>query len=106
MTELEQAIAKMVRDMVQEAVDKLTSPDRLYSAEDLAERYHRSPATIAGWIRAGLFGETINPDSKGRLVTMEGIRMYDAAHKGPAHTPAEEVVPKTKRKPRQSPGKI
>lgn len=102
MTDLEQAIA----NMVQQAVDKLTDPERLYNAKDLAERYDCSPATAAAWIRAGLFGETVNPSKNKRLVTMAGIRKYDAEHTGPAYNGEKTSIQRSRRKKTVNPGKI
>lgn len=102
MTDLEQAIA----NMVQQAVDKLTDPERLYNAKDLAERYDCSPATAAAWIRAGLFGETVNPSKNKRLVTMAGIRKYDAEHTGPAYNGEKTSIQRSRRKKPANPGKI
>lgn len=103
MNDLEQAIA----DMVQQAVDKLTAPDRLYSAEDIAKRYRCSPGTASEWIRAGLFGETVNTGKRNRLVTEEGIRKYDLEHTGPAYSGEKITVPRSrKKKPPVNPGRI
>lgn len=103
MTDLEQAIA----DMVQQAVDKLTAPDRLYSAEDIAERYHCSIKTASTWMRAGLFGETVNPAKGKRLVTVAGIQKYDLEHTGPAHSRKKISVPRgRKKKTPVNPGRI
>lgn len=103
MTDLEQAIA----DMVQQAVDKLTAPDQLYSTEDLAKRYHCSPVTVAAWIRAGLFGETVNTGKRNRLVTEAGIRKYDQEHTGPAYDGEKTSVPRSrKKKAPVNPGRI
>ena len=103
MTDLEQAIA----NMVQQAVDKLTAPKRLYSAEDIAKRYHCSPGTASVWIRSGLFGETINTGKRNRLVTEEGIRKYDLEHTGPAHDGEKISIPRgRKKKAPVNPGRI
>ena len=103
MTDLEQAIA----DMVRKALEELTAPDRLCSAEELAERYHRSPTTIQAWIRAGEFGETVNTGTRSHLVTEEGIRRYDENHRGPAYDPDPPAEKRRRRKrPPAAPGRI
>lgn len=102
-TDLEQAIA----NIVQQAVDRLTAPDKLYHAEELAERYHRSPDTVRRWIRAGLFGETVNTGKRNRLVTEVGIRQFDADHTGPAYSGEKITVPRSRKKKLPvNPGKI
>lgn len=103
MTDLEQAIA----DMVRKALEDLTAPSRLYSPEELAERYHRPLATIQAWIRAGLFGETVNTSARNHLVTEEGIRLYDENHRGQAHVPDPPAAKRRSRKrPPAAPGRI
>lgn len=103
MTDLEQAIA----DMVRKALEDLTAPSRLYSAEELAERYHRSPATIQAWIRAGLFGETVNTGARRHLVTEKGLRRYEEDHRGPAYDPDPPAEKRRRRKrSQQLPGRI
>lgn len=103
MTDLEQAIA----DMVRKALEELMAPDRLYSAEELAERYHRPLATIQAWIRAGLFGETVNTSARNHLVTEEGIRRYEEDHLGPAYDPDPPAAKRRSRKrPPAAPGRI
>ena len=102
-TDLEQAIAHMV----QQAVDSLTAPDKLYHAEELAKRYHCSADTIRGWIRAGLFGDTVNTGERGHLVTEAGIRQFDADHTGPAYQgAAPPPVRRRRKKAPANPGKI
>lgn len=80
MTELEQAILNLVKD----AVDQITAPNRLYNIDELAERYHRPKTTIASWVRAGRFGDAVRPDGNNPLVTEEGVIMFDQLNAGPS----------------------
>ena len=49
----------------------------------------------------------ISLSSQGLLVTLEGLRAYEAAHTGPAYTPpgAAPVAPRNKKR-RENPGRI
>ena len=80
MTELEQAILNLVKD----AVDQITAPNRLYNLDEPAERYHRPNPTIASWVRAGRFGDAVRPDGNNPLVTEEGVIMFDQLNAGPS----------------------
>ena len=50
----------------------------LYTVQDLCERYGVSDDTITRWMRAGEFGETVNPTPRIHLVTLSGITEFDA----------------------------
>lgn len=70
-------------------------------------RSHRSPATIQAWIRAGLFGETVNTGTRSHLVTEDGIRRYEEDHRGPAYDPGPPAEKRRRRKRSQElPGRI
>lgn len=82
MTELEQAIAAMVKQAV-DMIGKEKALERLYSAEELAERYHVAPETVLRWIREGLFGEVVSTGKKTRLVPETGVKEFENEHRKP-----------------------
>ena len=74
----------------------------LYTA---CERYGVSDDTITRWMRAGEFGETVNPTPRIHLVTLSGITEFDARHTGPAY--AGRPAASTRRRiSRADPGRI
>ena len=85
----------------------LLSRQRYWTAEELAERYKLSPASVRRRIQAGEFGPVIRAGGRTKLVTLEGLRAYEAAHTGPAYTPPE-AAPAARRhkKSRENPGRI
>lgn len=76
----------------------------LYTVQDLCERYGVSDDTITRWMRAGEFGETVNPTPRIHLATLAGITEFDARHTGPAYA-GQPALP-TKRRARGNPGPI
>ena len=54
----------------------------LYTVQDLCERYGVSDDTITRWMRAGEFGETVNPTPRIHLATLAGITEFDANQPG------------------------
>lgn len=77
----------------------------LYTVQDLCERYGVSDDTITRWMRAGEFGETVNPTPRLHLVTLAGIEAFDARHTGPAYA-GQPAAPTRRRISRADPGRI
>lgn len=84
---LQQSFIDQLLDAVADRVAGRLQPNRkeLYTVQDLCERYGVSDDTITRWLRAGEFGETVNPTPRIHLVTLEGVQAFDAAHTGPAY---------------------
>lgn len=103
-----QLLAAAVADELEARLpDVLGRPKELWTAEELAERYKLSPASVRRRIQAGEFGPVIRAGGRTKLVTLEGLRAYEAAHTGPAYTPPE-AAPAARRhkKSRENPGRI
>lgn len=64
----------------------------LYTIPDLCQRYGVSDDTVVRWMRAGEFGETVNPTPKMHLVTLAGVQEFDARHTGPAYNSPRRVI--------------
>ena len=73
---------------------------------ELAERYNLSPASVRRRIQAGEFGEVVRAGGRTKLVTLEGLRAYEAAHTGPAYTPPGTTSAARRKKSRENPGRI
>lgn len=76
-----------------------------YTVQDLCERYGVSDDTITRWMRAGEFGETVNPTPRLHLVTLSGITAFDERHTGPAYA-GQPAAPTRRRISRADPGRI
>ena len=103
-----QLLAAAVADELEARLpDIIGRPKELWTAEELAERYKLSPASVRRRIQAGEFGPVIRAGGRTKLVTLEGLRAYEAAHTGPAYTPpgAAPVAPRNKKR-RENPGRI
>ena len=86
--------------------DMIGRTKELWTAEELAERYSLSPASVRRRIQAGEFGEVIRAGGRTKLVTLEGVRAYEAAHTGPAYTPPGTTSAARRKKSRENPGRI
>ena len=60
----------------------------LYSAQELAERYGMSAASIRARIRQGEFGNVVRIGNHA-LVPRESVLKYEAEHTGPAYKPQQ-----------------
>lgn len=84
--------------------EKLARPTKeLYTVQDLCERYSVSDDTIMRWIRAGDFGDTVNPTKRIHLVRWDAVQAFDEAHTGPAYTQGRTV---RRRRAAPDPGRI
>ena len=103
-----QLLAAAVADELEARLpDVLGRPKELWTAEELAERYKLSPASVRRRIQAGEFGPVIRAGGRIKLVTLEGLRAYEAAHTGPAYTPPEAArAARRHKKSRENPGRI
>ena len=97
----------MAERIAEKLADRLLAarPKELWTAEELAERYGMSKASIRRRIRAGEFGDVVMLGGRTRLVTLEGMRAFEAAHTGQAGAAAQET-PARRKKIRENPGRI
>ena len=86
--------------------DMIGRTKELWTAEELAERYNLSPASVRRRIQAGEFGEVVRAGGRTKLVTLEGVQAYEAAHTGPAYTPPGTTSAARRKKSRENPGRI
>ena len=86
--------------------DMIGRTKELWTAEELAKRYNLSPASVRRRIQAGEFGEVVRAGGRTKLVTLEGVRAYEAAHTGPAYTPPGTTSAARRKKSRENPGRI
>lgn len=98
------ALLDALADRVAGKLGQQAGQKELYTVQDLCERYNVSDDTITRWMRAGEFGETVNPTPRIHLVTLSGITEFDARHTGPAYA-GQPVLP-AKRRARGNPGPI
>ena len=77
--------------------DMIGRPKDLWTAEE---------ASVRRRIQAGEFGEVVRAGGRTKLVTLEGVRAYEAAHTGPAYTPPGTTSAARRKKSRENPGRI
>ena len=81
---MEYDLNKVVKDMVYDYLDGLvpvieSGKDR-FTAIDLAERYGIHKETARRMMKSGDFGEVIEISKKHKVVTLEGLLMYERTH--------------------------
>ena len=81
------------------------APKDLYTVEDLAERYAVSESTVVRWMRDGEFGACVNPTPRMHLVTLAGIRDFEARHTGPAYAGSSTPAVPVRRRKAPVPGR-
>ena len=105
-TALQPVLDALLEELAARVAGKI-APQRkeLYTVQDLCERYGVSDDTISRWLRAGEFGETVNPTPRLHLVTLAGMEAFDARHTGPAYA-GQPAAPTRRRISRVDPGRI
>ena len=105
-TALQPVLDALLETLAERVAGKI-APQRkeLYTVQDLCERYGVSDDTITRWMRAGEFGETVNPTPRIHLVTRAGITEFDTRHTGPAYA-GQPAAPTRRRISRADPGRI
>lgn len=99
------ALLDALADRVAGKLGRQTSRKELYTVQDLCERYSVSDDTITRWMRAGEFGETVNPTPRIHLATLAGVQDFDDRHTGPAYGGQPVAAPR-RRTVRRDAGKI
>ncbi len=88
-----------IRTLAGQNPNSLDPPSRIeakviYSVEDLAEMFGKSPSTINRWIRNGDFGEYITA-GKTKKVPAQGVQKYIEDHSGPVQKQVRTVRRRT-----------
>ena len=80
---MEYDLKKIVLDILKDDVLPLCQcgKDR-FTPEDIAARYGVNKATALRKMNKGDFGEVINITARNKVVTLEGLLAYEAAHTG------------------------
>ena len=98
-------LAEKIAEKLAQRMGGGLSQQKLYTIEELAERYCTSGDTIRRRVKAGEFGEVVRLGKRGMRVTGEGVLLYDSTHTQPAHQAPERRLLR-KRTARENPGPI
>lgn len=104
---MDDMLDKLLDALADKLMERLQNPHKdLYSAQDLAERYSVSSATIRARMAAGEFGPLVSVGERTRLVPWSGVQAYEAAHLADASRRRAAARPGRKPAARANPGPI
>lgn len=104
---MDEMFDKLLDALADKLTERLQAPHKdLYSANDLAERYGVTGATIRRKMAAGEFGELVEVGERTRLVPWAGVQAYEATHLGASSRKENMTRRSRKTVPRGNPGPI
>lgn len=107
--EAKEKVCYKIAEILAECLSLIEEPEkdsgpRLYSTQELSERFGKSKSTIRQWMANGYFGEIVQVGSS-PMATEEGLQKYISDHSGPCRSRKKEKI--TRRVPcRNDAGRI